>query len=237
MERTIFCLLLASFLPTVQPHYLWYSIILKGIVTPPFEYVRNVSYTALPETGSRSIVDPVFLRDPVHDYACNRGAFANAENTSIATLDAGEEFGIQAATGARARLDPIAPYHEGPVAVYLSRAPTGNVREYDGLGEWFKIGELGLDMSVPLNQKQHWLARDNEHIRFTVPETTPPGEYLLRMEQIYPWPDRNDTQIFVNCAQVEIVGQGGGTPAPLVHLEDFLDLHNPALSGWCTPDS
>jgi len=43
----------------------------------------------------------------------------------------------------------------------------------------------------------------------TIPKTTPPGEYLLRVEQIYP--STGDTsEFFVNCAQINIIGPGGG---------------------------
>jgi hypothetical protein len=104
------------------------------------------------------------LSDPILDHACNRGAFTNAGNTSIATLNAGDEFGFEAETGDREFRYPTYPYHEGPVAAYLSKAPTGNVMEYDGLGEWFKIGVLGLDMSVPDGEKQHWYAQYNASV-------------------------------------------------------------------------
>ena len=67
-------------------------------------------------------------------------------------------------------------------------------------------------------------------IRFTIPETTPPGQYLLRMEQIYPWPNRSNTQMFVECAQVDVKGVGGGTPGPLVHLQDYISM-DPAVPG------
>jgi hypothetical protein len=53
------------------------------------------------------------------------------------------------------------------------------------------------------------------------------------MEQVYPFPNRNETQLYVNCAQVEIHGPGGGTPSPLVRLEDYLSL-DPGLPGEFT---
>ena len=43
----------------------------------------------------------------------------------------------------------------------------------------------------------------------TIPKTTPPGQYLMRVEHIYP-SVKNDSQFYVNCAQVNIVGPGGG---------------------------
>lgn len=54
-----------------------------------------------------------------------------------------------------------------------------------------------------------WCA-DDKKFNFTIPKATPPGEYLLRAEQIFPWYWANETQFFISCAQVEIVGEGGG---------------------------
>jgi hypothetical protein len=47
---------------------------------------------------------------------------------------------------------------------------------------------------------------------FTIPETTPPGKYLLRIEQWMPTQLSNYSQWYVNCAHVNIVGPGGGSP-------------------------
>lgn len=49
-------------------------------------------------------------------------------------------------------------------------------------------------------------------MNYTIPETTPPGKYLLRAEQMYMLnPGFNGTQIFIGCSHIEVVGQGGGT--------------------------
>jgi hypothetical protein len=48
-------------------------------------------------------------------------------------------------------------------------------------------------------------------VNFTIPETTPPAKYLLRIEQFMPSASFNDTQWYVNCAHVNIIGSGGGS--------------------------
>ena len=41
--------------------------------------------------------------------------------------------------------------------------------------------------------------------------TTPPGKYLMRIEHF--WPTSMDySQWFINCAHINIIGPGGGTP-------------------------
>jgi hypothetical protein len=54
-------------------------------------------------------------------------------------------------------------YHDGSFAAYLSKAP-GDVQQYDGNGEWFKIWELGLDLSVPEDQPPVWLGWFHQHV-------------------------------------------------------------------------
>lgn len=48
-------------------------------------------------------------------------------------------------------------------------------------------------------------------MNFTIPKTTPPGKYLMRVEHMYPQGWRfNGSQFYINCAQIEIKGAGGG---------------------------
>ena len=113
-------------------------------------------------------------------------------------------------------------FHQGPGSVWLSKVPEGQTLEaYKGDGDWFKIASAaGSGRAVwALDYLPNW--------NITVPKTTPPGKYLMRIEHFYPRVDirdrpdlkpHADTQFYVNCAQVEIVGEGGGKPAPLVKI-------------------
>ena len=62
---------------------------------------------------------------------------------------------------------------------------------------------------------------------FTIPKTTPPGKYLLRVEHFNISPSYNQTQQFINCAHVEVTGEGGGTPGPFVKFPGAYDIKDP----------
>jgi hypothetical protein len=49
-----------------------------------------------------------------------------------------------------------------------------------------------------------------KQFNFTIPRTTPPGKYLMRIENFYPTPYIDYQQFYVNCAFVNIMGPGGG---------------------------
>lgn len=125
-------------------------------------------------------------------------------------------------------------WHPGPAQVYLSRAPNDDLQSYRGDSDWFKIGYGG-----PTNDT-HWslwpsvsdvrclrrkpppeivsgrgaglTGRLQMQFNFTIPKTTPPGKYLMRMENFVPTAQTGYLQFYVNCAFVNIIGPGGGTP-------------------------
>lgn len=61
-------------------------------------------------------------------------------------------------------------------------------------------------------------------MNYTIPETTPPGKYLLRAEHLFnDYAGVNNTQFYHSCAHVEIDGPGGGVPGPTIKLpEDYV---------------
>jgi hypothetical protein len=66
----------------------------------------------------------------------------------------------------------------------MSKAPTGNVQEYEGDGEWFKIWEKTLcDESGDLT-KGAWCTYGMSEFEFQIPAATPAGEYLVRAEHV-----------------------------------------------------
>ncbi|CAI4217462.1 unnamed protein product [Parascedosporium putredinis] len=92
-------------------------------------------------------------------------------NTSVA----GDTVGFK--SSGRIGLDI---YHPGPGLAYLSKAPTGmGVRDYDGSGDWFKIAEIGLNVTysaLPGNEgKISWDLRGRYEFMIRIPERTPPG--------------------------------------------------------------
>lgn len=63
----------------------------------------------------------------------------------------------------------------------------------------------------------------------TLPKSLPPGDYLVRPEQIglhVP----GAPQLYLGCGQVTVTGGGGGTPGPLVSFPGAYALSDPGLS-------
>lgn len=119
---------------------------------------------------------------------------------------------------------PFIIYHNGPGQAYLSRSPNSDLDHYEGDGEWFKIGSFGA------KNDSYWITRDQTGMNFTIPPSTPPGRYLLRVEHLYVRPAFNTTQFYIACAQVEIMGSGGGTPGPMVKFPGVYNLTDPGKS-------
>lgn len=124
-------------------------------------------------------------------------------------------------------------FHEGPGQVFLSKLPESltSLNDYDGKGDFFKIAYAGPQDNTT------WSLMEKLEMNFTIPKTTPTGQYLLRIEHFLPSPNHGQSQWFVNCAHVEIVGEGGGTPAgfvkfPNAYSEDDASIwfHEPRTS-------
>lgn len=64
-------------------------------------------------------------------------------------------------------------------------------------------------------------------MNFTIPATTPPGKYLARVEHFFIQSIYNTTQQYINCAHMEIIGPGGGTPGPTVKFPGAYSLDEP----------
>jgi hypothetical protein len=67
---------------------------------------------------------------------------------------------------------------------------------------------------------------NTQQLNFTIPATTPPGKYLARVEHFYIKPRYNETQQ-INCAHIEVVGPGGGTPGPVTKFPGAYSLEEP----------
>ena len=114
--------------------------------------------------------------------------------------------------------------HDGPGQVYMSLAP-GALEDYKGDGDWFKIATVGASdgqhwdtsgnpwkpsVSASGSSKHRVIADRWSKMNVTIPKTTPPGKYLVRVEHFNISPYYNGTQQFINCAHVEVTGSGGG---------------------------
>jgi hypothetical protein len=97
-----------------------------------------------PGTVVNSVVDPLWQDDILTTgFRCGRSAHSTGNLTSTATVIAGSKVGFQ--VGNIAVQDP--PYvprifHQGPLSFWLSKSTTNELSQYQGDGEWFKIGSV-----------------------------------------------------------------------------------------------
>ncbi|KAF9732542.1 hypothetical protein PMIN06_005606 [Paraphaeosphaeria minitans] len=239
MAKTTFTsIALFTLLHSAAAHYYFPHLIVNGITTPEFKYVR---YSSLPDhvhdhnltfgqhrdvrpnegdysdpdgyTGKEYPVYGEFEDEYMTDVRCGRDAFAyGAAKTETATIVAGSAVGFRI----KEFVDPQynnGIFHPGPAQVYMSASadPASDA----GDGDWFKIYYLGPSSNTT------WTTERATQINFTIPLATPPGAYLLRLELPFPikdWPGHS--QWYVNCAHVRIVGDGTGTPGPTIRIPD-----------------
>lgn len=121
-----------------------------------FQYIRENTNNNSPVTDLAS-----------NDLRCNVGA--TGANTNTTAVRAGDSFTFTLDT---------AVYHQGPVTVYMSKAP-GAVSAYAGDGDWFKIAEEGPTFS---GGSATWPLRDK--YTYSLPQCLADGDYLLRIEQL-----------------------------------------------------
>jgi len=77
----------------------------------------------------------------------------------------------------------------------------------------------------------NWESAGKYDLNFTIPKTTSSGRYLVRAEQFFIWTSYafNSTQFYLNCGQIEVVGEGGGTLELLVKFPGAYDYFDPSL--------
>ncbi|KAK1497963.1 cellulose-growth-specific protein [Colletotrichum tamarilloi] len=166
----------------VSAHYRFTSLVVGGVNTGEYVHVRR-------NTNYNSPVTDVLSKDIV----CNAGGLSSGPATQIATVAAGSTVGFA--------MDQ-AIYHDGPVIVWLSPAAGSNVTTYDGSGPWAKIWELGAQTG---NGQIKFPASNQAGFNFQIPSCTPPGEYLLRIEQIglHSASAKAGAQFYISCAQIK----------------------------------
>ncbi|KXX80424.1 Cellulose-growth-specific protein [Madurella mycetomatis] len=206
--------------PGAVGHQLHGILLVNGTASPEWKYVRDVapaSGAVSPIAGQYEKTIPQFdVHNP--NITCGRNAFDYANQTETATVLAGSEVGFRVSYDYQAREEAFF-IHPGPGQVYLSRAPNDNLESYRGDGDWFKIAYGG-----PVSNNEWSL-----YFNFTIPETTPPGRYLMRFEQFWPTTSYNYSQWFINCAHVNIVGPGGGIPTGFAKFPGTYEVDDPGI--------
>jgi len=209
---------LATFLVGgVNAHYRFTSLIVNGVTTAEYQYVRQ--YT--------SYNSPV-VSATVNDLRCNTGAVANGA-TQTYTVASGATVGF--------KMDqPI--YHAGPVSIYLGKAPS-TALAWDGSGvNWFKIKEWGATFN-PFT----FTSQNLDTFTATIPTGVPAGEYLLRVEQIA-LHVAGAPQWYISCAQLKITGSGSSNyakvsiPGTVYAASDpglTVNIYNPVPTSYNVP--
>ncbi|TVY73193.1 putative endo-beta-1,4-glucanase D [Lachnellula suecica] len=194
----------------VQAHYTFPSLIAGGTTTTQWQYVRQW-------TGYQT-------NDPVTDVTstdirCNVGA--STKSVSTMSVAAGSTVGFTAAPDI---------YHPGPLQAYMAKVPAGQTAAtFDGSGAvWFKIYEQG---PVFGGSALTWPSNGATTVSFTIPPSTPAGDYLFRVEHIalHTATAAGGAQFYISCAQITVTGGGSGTPGPLVAFPGAYKATDPGL--------
>ncbi|KAK4156057.1 glycosyl hydrolase family 61-domain-containing protein [Chaetomidium leptoderma] len=226
MKPYLAALLSAMLTPGALGHQVHGMLLVNGTETPEWKYVRDVgpqfddAHNPYPE-GNEFPKTPPQMDINHPDITCGRKAFDSAAKTETADVLAGLEVGFRVSWDGNGKYGVI--WHPGPAQIYLSRAPDDDLAQYRGDGDWFKIAYGG-----PVGNNE-WLLWGAHEFNFTIPETTPPGKYLMRIEQWMPTHMLDYSQWYVNCAQVNIIGPGGGTPTEFAKFPGTYDIHDPGL--------
>jgi hypothetical protein len=162
-------------------HYIWNQLDIAGTAgSGPAGIRPNTNYNS-----------PVIDLSS-NDLRCNVGGISGG-STAVREIKAGQQFTFHT---------DVAVYHQGPVSVFLSKAPS-SVTSYDGSGSWAKIADIGPTFT---SSGASWNLA--QAYTFTLPSCIPDGEYLLRIQQLgihNPYPG-GIPQFYIACAQVKVSG-------------------------------
>ncbi|KEY64195.1 hypothetical protein S7711_03485 [Stachybotrys chartarum IBT 7711] len=210
-------LVLAAAAAPVFAHYNFESLIVNGVGTGPYEYVRRVK-------NSNSPVESVTSPNMVCNVGGNDADSRAATRTYTVAPGAQIGFDVNSDMG-----------HPGPLAVYMSRAPTGvAASDYLGDGEWFKVYQA-TTRSISPSTGLSWATFPNnvgvQNFTFTLPSQLPPGDYLVRPEHIalHGAGSFGGAQFYLGCAQIRVTGNGNGVPSPTVRFPGAYNGREPGI--------
>jgi hypothetical protein len=118
--------------------------------------------------------------------------------------------------------------HLSPIQTYMAKCDPDCGKFTGSSGKvWFKIAEDGGN---PVWATQR-LFDDKFRWNITVPACLKPGQYLVRHEivQTDSCRDLGTCHIFMNCAQVEVVGTGTAVPTGLVAIPGAYKFEDPGI--------
>ncbi|KAK3682197.1 glycosyl hydrolase family 61-domain-containing protein [Podospora appendiculata] len=187
----------------VSGHYIFQQLGVASTKFSVFEHIRKNSNYNSPVTSLTS-----------NDLRCNAGGESGA-NTVTVDVKAGDAFSFKTDT---------AVYHQGPISLYMSKAP-GAASDYDGSGDWFKIYDWGPTFS---GGQATWAMRSE--YSYNIPKCIKDGEYLLRIQSLAIHNPGGVPQFYVSCAQVNVTGGGNATPGPTVKIPGAFKATDPGYT-------
>ncbi|KAG8922454.1 hypothetical protein FRC02_011853 [Tulasnella sp. 418] len=201
-------LLAGGIIPNVAAHYRWTALIVNGVTTPDFQYVRPYTSYNSPVTDLQSKA-----------FTCNTGS---TPAPGIADVQAGTQLGF--------KLDqPIT--HPGVINVYLGKVPSGQTAAtWDGSGKaWFKISQLSAvtDGGKSIN----FPALNIPSYSFKIPSDISSGKYLVRIEHIalHVAQTFGGAQVYLACGQINVTGGSGSGPSSLVAIPGVYTGNEPGI--------
>ncbi|KAF5725112.1 murein transglycosylase [Fusarium mundagurra] len=199
---------LAALSQVASAHYFFDVSALNGVESKPFQYIRDftrptkfnpIKFSSNP---SADIRDNSFADG--EDIICNQGATGTGGKTDVLEVKGGDVMTFKLGVGAKMG-------HPGPTLAYMSNAGS-DVKAYKGDGDWFKIMEEGVCNAGGDFTKDAWCNYDATSFDVKIPQGTPNGEYLLRVEHIGIHRSHvNQPEHYVSCAQVKVTGGSDGT--------------------------
>nr|OQO27215.1 hypothetical protein B0A51_05310 [Rachicladosporium sp. CCFEE 5018] len=192
-----------ALLSTATAHYTFDRLQVNGAqVGKSWQYIRSHTRGYMPTKGNDILSN---------DFRCQPGS--SGSNTDVYTVKPGDKVSFLGAYGV------TSIEHPGPAQVYMSKAPSGSVKEYDGSGDWFKVREA-LFCSNPGNDgalKAAWCTWGQPGIEFEIPDRLPNGEYLVRVEHIPLHGAQGKpggAEFYYSCGQLKIEGASSSAWLP-----------------------
>ncbi|EKJ77976.1 hypothetical protein NXS19_006842 [Fusarium pseudograminearum] len=198
---------LAALTQVASAHYFFDVVTVNGKDSAPFQYIRDFTRATkynpikFSSNPSADIRDNSFADG--EDIVCNQGAATKGASTQVADVKAGDVITFKLGVGAKMG-------HPGPTLAYMSSGGS-DVKSYKGDGDWFKIMEEGVCNAGGDFTKDAWCNYDSPSADVKIPEGTPDGQYLLRVEHIGVHRSHvNQPEHYVSCMQVAVTGGGSG---------------------------
>ncbi|EMD68959.1 hypothetical protein GGP41_001378 [Bipolaris sorokiniana] len=204
-----------------QAHYHFPHFVINGQVTGPHQYVREHDNGFQPSWDEGRFINSEHLR-------CNKGSMNHRTQPKTYKVKAGQDvIGFQASINTEL-------FHPGPVQIYLSKAP-GDVRDYDGSGDWFKVYQLGHQPGSTADSA--WLSWHKKQFTFKLPAEIPAGQYLMRIEQITTHPPYTNREFYIQCAHIEVASSYNGSPSPTFKIPGVYNREQPFFKydSWAKP--